>query len=163
MTTEPQTLSAAHDHQACIDDALARAEQVCRARQSRLTKIRRDVLALVWESRAPVKAYGLLQAMQQRIGRPVNPPTVYRALDFLLEMKLIHRIEALNAYVGCSDPVDQCCGFLMICENCNSVSDIRVEELDTLLNRTAADLGFSVRSQITEVFGLCRRCVAADG
>src|SRR5581483_8522848 len=92
-----------HDHALCIDDALAAAERQCAARGARLTEQRRRVLELIWKSHAPVGAYTLLDRLREG-GVRAQPPTVYRALEFLVENGLIHRIESLNAYVGCADP-----------------------------------------------------------
>ncbi len=158
MRIETDRPGARHDHDQCIADALAQADAVCAAAGARLTATRRRVLELVWQSHVPVKAYGLLESMQRDKGGMVNPPTVYRALDFLLNMKLIHRIQALNAYVGCADPVRGHCGCLMICEQCHSVADVPATELEALISRSAAALGFQVSSQNTEIFGRCSAC-----
>src|SRR5919204_1424092 len=95
--------AASHDHDSCIDRALDRAAQLCEERGARLTALRREVLALVWRGHEPVGAYAILEALR-RSHPGAAPPTVYRALDFLIEHGLIHRIESLNAYVGCSRP-----------------------------------------------------------
>src|SRR5882724_8224269 len=95
--------ASAHDHQHCIDDALVRAATICAQSGGRLTPLRRRVLELVWHSHAPVGAYDILDALR-RDGRPAAPPTAYRALEFLLGHGLIHRIESLNAFVGCAQP-----------------------------------------------------------
>ncbi|MHA1109066.1 MAG: transcriptional repressor, partial [Alphaproteobacteria bacterium] len=86
-----------HDHKRCIAEALAAAEEICARQSVKLTDLRRRVLELIWDRHEPVRAYDLLD--QLRAGRrSAAPPTIYRALDFLLEAGLIHRIESLNAY-----------------------------------------------------------------
>ena len=92
-----------HEHQGCVADALARAEDVCRQRGARLTPLRRRVLELVWDSHRAVKAYDLLAALGETAGA-AKPPTVYRTLEFLMEHGLVHRIDSLNAFVGCPQP-----------------------------------------------------------
>src|SRR5699024_7737219 len=89
-----------HDRTACVSDALARADRICRPQGRRLTPMRRRVLELVWNSHKPVKAYDLLEAIRSNRNNAA-PITVYRALDFLQEAGLVHRIESLNAFVGC--------------------------------------------------------------
>src|SRR6202043_12814 len=79
-----------------VKRALATAERICRERGVRLTETRRRVLELILEAGQPIGAYGLLGRLS---GHPM-PPTVYRAIDFLLAQKFIHRIESLNAFVG---------------------------------------------------------------
>ena len=89
-----------HRHTKCIKSALDRANRVCRENGVRLTPIRRKVLELIWQSHKPIKAYDLLA--QLSTGDHIEkPPTVYRALDFLLDNHLIHKIESANAYIGC--------------------------------------------------------------
>src|SRR5918999_799750 len=102
-----------HDHLSCIGDALDRAAVLCDQRGARLTPLRRRVLELVWRGHEPVGAYDLLAQM----GRAA-PPTVYRALDFLIEQGLVHRIESLNAYVGCDRPEAAHASQFLICTDC---------------------------------------------
>ena len=96
-------LAVSHDHAQCIDAALDKAADLCSRRGARLTKLRRRVLELVWQGHAAVKAYDLLGALDRGAGA-AKPPTVYRALDFLIAHGLVHRLESLNAFVGCPAP-----------------------------------------------------------
>src|SRR5262249_40395465 len=99
MMNAPQTLQP-HDHRHCIDDALSRAETVCAERGARMTPLRRRVLELVWDSHAPIGAYAIMDLLRAADDRAAAPPTVYRALEFLLDQGLVHKIESLNAFVG---------------------------------------------------------------
>jgi hypothetical protein len=92
-----------HDHAECIDSALVSAQSSCERQGLRLTKLRRRVLELVWRGHTPVKAYDILEELRKE-DRAAAPPTVYRALDFLLNAGLVHRIESLSAFVGCGGP-----------------------------------------------------------
>ncbi len=106
--------SADHDHGHCVATALDAAASLCQRRRARLTPLRRRVLELVWRSHEPQGAYDILDTLGER-GRRAAPPTVYRALDFLLGQGLIHRIESLNAFVGCRDPDTPHAGQFLIC------------------------------------------------
>ena len=86
-----------------IATTLDRAEAICRARGARLTAQRRRVLELVLGAGRPLGAYELLDALR-REGGGAGPPTVYRALEFLVAHGLVHRIETLHAFVGCDHP-----------------------------------------------------------
>lgn len=146
-----------HDHDACVDDALATAAVVCEERGARLTALRRRVLEVVWGRHGPVRAYDILD----RLGpgrRRAAPPTVYRALEFLLDAGLIHRIESLNAYVGCGDPHGAHGAQFLICEACGSVAEIDDAAISRRLGRRARGLGFRVRRQTVEILGLCAPC-----
>ncbi|SEO71986.1 Fur family transcriptional regulator [Aquisalimonas asiatica] len=148
---------ADHDHDHCVDDALARAEQQCTENGVRLTAIRRRVLELIWRRHEPMKAYDLLDMLRAE-RRSAAPPTVYRALDFLLEEGLIHRIESLNAYVGCGDPHRPHVGQFLICQRCNAVAELNDGDVYQVLTSKAEELGFQVNSQTIEINGFCPAC-----
>ncbi|ADE15364.1 ferric-uptake regulator [Nitrosococcus halophilus Nc 4] len=148
---------ASHNHWRCIRDALAVAEKNCANRGLRLTKLRRRVLELVWERHAPVKAYDILEQLRQE-HRGAAPPTVYRALDFLLQAGLIHRLETLNAYVGCGDPDRPHIGQFLLCRQCGTVAELDAPEITGILSREARNLGFRVDRQTVEIRGLCPQC-----
>jgi len=145
-----------HDRQRCINQAMANAEQLCQQRGQRFTALRRRVFELVWCHHKPIGAYDLLEELQ-RDGRAA-PPTVYRALDFLLELGLIHRITSLNAYVGCSHPEDLHDGQFLICTACRSYAELNVESISTAIDDSARDSGFAVQRHTVEIMGLCPRC-----
>ncbi len=146
-----------HDHESCVETALDRAATLCAERGARLTDLRRDVLALIWEGHEPVGAYHILDALKRR--HPgAAPPTVYRALEFLSGQGLIHRIESLNAYVGCDRPDQRHVSQFLICERCNATAELDDPAIAAAVARRAGDLGFAVQRQTIEVRGLCPRC-----
>jgi len=146
-----------HDHADCVADALATAEAVCRRRGLRLTAIRRQVLELVWASHRPIGAYDILDELK-RCGRKAAPPTVYRALDFLIDAGLAHRLDSLNAFVGCPDPQASHSGQFLICRRCRSVAELDDADITGLVEQKADALGFSAIRQVLEIQGLCRHC-----
>jgi Fur family zinc uptake transcriptional regulator len=148
---------ALHDHGACIDRALARADALCAERGARLTALRRRVLELVWQDHAAVKAYDLLRELDSEAA-PAKPPTVYRALDFLMEQGLVHRLESLNAYVGCPRPEVAHEGCFMICEACGRVREFEAEAATEAIAEAAREQGFEVLIRTVEVRGRCRHC-----
>src|ERR1039458_9984114 len=89
-----------HDHGRCASDAIAHAEAICAARKQRLTPVRRRVLEALLASHAPLGAYELIDRLALCGARPA-PITIYRALDFLREQGLAHRIESRNAFIAC--------------------------------------------------------------
>ena len=148
-----------HEHQSCIADALDRAEAVCRERGARLTPLRRRVLELVWQSHRAVKAYDLLAALGDA-GGSAKPPTVYRTLEFLMELGLVHRIDSLNAFVGCPQPDHRHSAQFLICGGCGEVSEMNAASIDRAVTDEAAETGFALSRAIIEVHGKCQRCVA---
>ncbi len=146
-----------HDHGACVAGALAAAEDCCARQGARLTPLRRRVLELVWEGHGPVGAYALLDILKAE-GLATAAPTVYRALDFLLDQGLVHRIERLNAFVGCPHPDGGHGGQFLICTQCGLVAEINAAAISQAIADQASRLGFSVTGQTIEVEGLCPSC-----
>lgn len=155
---QPDTaLQHDHDHQACIADALAAAERICAERKARLTHNRRRVLELIWDSHGVVSAYDILAEMQKD-DPSAKPPTVYRALDFLMELGLVHRIESSNGFTRCESPLrHRVCQFL-ICDGCGLVEELHSRPLFENLSEQAAALGFESDYQTVEVHGRCAKC-----
>ena len=149
--------SAGHDHGRCIDGALSRAEEVCASRGARLTPIRRQVLQLVWSGHRPRGAYAILDDMAVE-GKRVAPLTVYRALDFLVEQGLVHRIESLNAYIGCPDPDHAHPGQFLVCSECGNATELNDIRVSAAIDACAHDQGFKVDRTTVEVRGLCSAC-----
>lgn len=148
-----------HSHAHCRAEALARAERACTARGARLTVIRRRVLELVWGSHQPVKAYEILDSLGTG-RRRAAPPTVYRALNFLRREGLVHRIESLNAYIGCGAPGHLNAVQFMICRHCGAAAELSDAGVTGRLARRAQDLGFEMDTQTIEIHGLCADCRA---
>ena len=150
-----------HDHAACASDALARAEALCRERGARLTPQRRRILAMIWAAHKPVGAYELLDQLRDD-GTRAAPPTVYRALDFLRTHGLVHRVEGLNAYIGCDCPEHPHGSQLLICTECHKVAEVSDPDIDSAVRDCASTNAFQPHHQTIEVHGLCPGCQAAD-
>lgn len=149
---------ALHDHNRCIASALDVAERVCDESGARLTDLRRRVLELVWSRHKPISAYEILDLLKADRSSAA-PPTVYRALDFLLEQGLIHRIESLAAFIGCVNPEEDHRGGFFICSSCRAVDELRdCRPLRDAIRQEADERGFMVTASMIEVIGLCPTC-----
>ena len=146
-----------HDHAHCVSDALERAESLCAGRGARLTALRRRVLELVWASHRPRGAYDLLDELGEG-GKAAAPLTVYRALDFLVEQGLVHRIESLNAYVGCAEPGAVHSGQFLVCDGCGVACELNDQGVAAAIAACAVSRGFRVVRPTVEVHGLCPSC-----
>lgn len=148
-----------HDHNVCIDDAMSAARHLCAAAGVRLTPLREEVLSLIWQSHQPLGAYTILDQLERAAsGRRPAPPTVYRALEFLLEHGLVHRINSLNAFVGCADPRHAHAGHFLICRECNTAMELDNRAIDDAVDQAAAAAGFSVDNAAVEILGHCPNC-----
>ncbi|WP_426957762.1 transcriptional repressor [Muricoccus radiodurans] len=145
-------------------DALHHAEEACARRGVQLTPLRRRVLELVLEAGQPIGAYALLDRL--RDGRPgAAPPTVYRALDFLLEQGLIHKVERLNAFLPCIEAGhghdhDHPHQFL-ICQRCGRTAELSDDGVAAAVTAAARSAGFQPSRATVEVEGTCGECAAA--
>jgi Fur family transcriptional regulator, zinc uptake regulator len=150
-----------HDHRRCADDALSHAEQICRDSGRKLTPIRRRVLETLLASHRPLGAYDIIDKFAPGGTRPA-PITIYRALDFLMENALVHRIESRNAYLACAHHHDASAlvGFL-ICERCGSVGEVDAAPLAKSLDSAAQHEGFQPKMSVVEITGICAHCRAA--
>jgi Fur family zinc uptake transcriptional regulator len=153
--------STEHDHSKCVSEALDTAEHLCVVRGVQLTPIRHQVLSLIWESHKAVKAYELLDRFKP-LKNAAKPATIYRALDFLIEQGLVHRIESLNAFVGCSRSGHQHEQLLLICNRCHDVEERPATDVMAALADEIAQAGFVAHSKAIEIQGLCRQCLEAS-
>ncbi|WP_116817752.1 Fur family transcriptional regulator [Pseudomonas syringae] len=153
--------SRPHDHSRCVHSALAEADALCAKQGLRLTTLRRRVLELVWQSHKPLGAYDILAVLSDEDGRRAAPPTVYRALDFLLENGLVHRIASLNAFTGCNHPTHAHQGQFLICRLCHAAIELQHPAISNAVVDAAAGVGFAVEGQTVEIVGVCAGCKAA--
>ena len=162
-------MNAAH---ACIDPRhhvhgagqfIATVERACQERGLRLTPIRARVLALIAQAGQPIKAYDLLDRVRDEQGAgAAAPPTVYRALDFLLANGFIHKLESVNAFVACHHPdAAQHSVPFLICDRCHAAVELEDADVVASLDARARALGFMPQAQTLEVHGLCARCASA--
>jgi Fur family zinc uptake transcriptional regulator len=161
-----------HDHERCTADALKHAEARCAEREQRLTPIRRQVLEVLLQSHKPLGAYEIMDRVAVRGGRPAPsgtgpapsgtrpaPITIYRALDFLRDNGLVHRIESRNAFVACVG--DHASGELvvfLICEHCGAVGEASSVAVTEQLKAAARAAGFTPKAPVIEISGVCAHC-----
>ncbi|WP_028536459.1 Fur family transcriptional regulator [Paludibacterium yongneupense] len=138
---------------------LSQAERHCAQRGCRLTELRRRVLELVLRHDGVVKAYQVLADLQRERG-PAAPPTVYRALDFLVEQGLLHRVEALNGFIVCEHFECHHDGLFLVCQDCGRVLELDAAQGLSSLCAATAQLGFTIAPQNLVLTGTCKACLA---
>jgi Fur family zinc uptake transcriptional regulator len=149
-----------HEHQDCLQSAIKMAKTRCDESGIRLTPLRQQVLELVWQSHEPVKAYDVLDKLKKEHSSSA-PPTVYRALDFLQEQGLVHKIESLNAYIGCGNPENSHSGQFLICRCCGAVAELDDGDISKLIQKKATQLGFKIDDEMVEINGHCQECLVS--
>ncbi len=149
-----------HDHERCVNSLMVHAETVCRKAGVRLTEQRRRVLEVIGRSHKATGAYDVLEAMEIK-GRRTAPITVYRALDFLMSVGLVHRISCLNAFTACHYRHEQSPVQLLICKACGAVGELEEHKVTQAIQTAAAKAGFAIDEPFVEVTGKCAHCCTA--
>lgn len=147
-----------------VASIMCEVEKACESRSLRLTPTRRRVLELITNADGPVKAYELLELLSKedkQNKRRTAPPTVYRALEFLLDNHFIHRLETLNAFVSCVHPDEDHNGQFLICQQCDAVVEVPGDSLSSEVLAAADKHGFAASKQVVEVYGKCNNCQLA--
>ena len=151
---------APHDHAACAAGAMAMAEDSLQASGQKLTPVRRQTLQILLESPRALGAYEVLERLVAE-GFANQPPVAYRALEFLEEQGLVHRIRRLNAFMACMNMGEAHAPAFLICRACHAVAEAPAAEVSAALTAAAAGLGFVVERSTVEALGLCPSCNAA--
>src|SRR5690606_29672713 len=148
-----------HNHKHCIKDAMASARQFCESRGVRLTALRDQVLELIWQTHKPLGAYTSMYMLASASSRRVSPPTVHRALDFLLEQGLVYRITGLDAFIGCPCPGTTHHSVSRIWRICDAAVGLDNQKLNQDSQSSAKAAGFVMETHSLEVMGVCPACI----
>jgi Fur family zinc uptake transcriptional regulator len=144
-------------HHDCIDSAIQKAEIVCAENKLQFTPLRRNIFKLIWQSHSPLKAYNILEQLQKD-DPSAKPITVYRTLDFLLENRMIHKIESQNSYLGCTHPGEKHNCYFTICKKCNVVNEGCKSDLLNNVYNSLKQEEFLVDHVTLEIQGICSNC-----
>jgi len=142
-----------------IASTIAKVEQYCIKRGVRLTPIRRQVLELLLTYSNIVKAYEILDELKKQ-RENAAPPTVYRALDFFVEIGVLHRAESLNGFVFCSHFDEAHTSVILNCTHCGATEELAAEEPVDILLAFCRERGFTVQDGPLVLSGECARCHA---
>lgn len=137
-----------------IQERLDAARAVVVGAGERFTPLREHVLELIITDGRAIKAYDLLDRLSPDLGSP-KPPTVYRALEFLSKHGLIHRVEALNAFIACEHTHEGHLAEFFICEKCQIVEERHAHD-----HADCKPEGFLIHRSVVEHYGQCGRCAA---
>ena len=105
-----------------------------------------------------MNAYDLLEELK-KIDSSAKPPTIYRSLEFLLENGFIHKIQSLNAFVGCSHPNEHNKCYFLICKECQNIEECHSENINEFVQSTSSNNNFSPNQVTLEISGVCQECI----
>lgn len=157
---DPNPAFAKHDHGCCLRDTLARAEDVAAQAGARLTPVRRRALEILLEEHRAMGAYEVLEKLAEG-GFGSQPPVAYRALEFLVDHGLAHKVRRLNAFAACMHPGEDHAPVFLICRACNAVAETEGQGVRAALDEAALASGFSVERANIEALGQCPACAQA--
>lgn len=143
-----------------IEQLLARAALVCQQREVRFTPTRQNVFRLMAQHKGAISAYDLLEQLKT-LEPNAKPPTVYRALDFLLTQGFVHKVESLNAFLFCEHFDEHHPMQLLICNDCGLVIELHDEAINSAFEDQALLHGFAIINQSIEAHGRCQQCSSA--
>lgn len=146
-----------HDHASCVEEALSVAEESCADQGLRFTPVRRKVLELLLREHRALGAYAILDLLRDA-GFGGQPPVVYRALDFLIQNRFVHKIELLNAFVACSHPGKTHSPAFLICRHCDATVETCPLQAEKGLGVVARAAGFQIERTVVEAEGVCPNC-----
>lgn len=146
-----------HDHAACTQDALRRANDIAHEKGLRLTPVRLRTLEILLEEHRAYGAYEVLERLGAD-GFGNQPPVAYRALEFLVAHGFAHRIRRLNAFTACTHPGEDHSPAFFICESCDGVAEVPCQAARDAVEDAAGTIGFEVSRTNIEALGLCPAC-----
>lgn len=135
---------------------LSRARRYCEESKERLTEPRQKVLSYMHTQSKAVGAYEIIEALSQN--NTVNPPTVYRAIDFWIKHGFIHKVEKLNSYIACCHKNQHQHSLIMICNSCKNVTEIALSKLPLDFQNTISKAKFKLNQSTIEITGYCVKC-----
>lgn len=140
-----------------LKNRLLQAEKLCKTTGARLTPIRKNLLLLIYSHNKHVTAYELLRLLRKNNPK-TEATTVYRALSFLEEQQLIHRIESQNSYTFCDAPTQVHHHQILLCKSCHNTKEISINFLEEALKKAAKQHDFILSDKATEIVGICSDC-----
>ena len=125
---------------------------------TKLTNNQQTVLDLLEKSKEPLKAYAILFDIQKKgIKAPLQ---VYRALDKLIEIGKVHKIESKNSFIACKNAncTSQTSTSFLICEVCDSVTELKKNNLSLYFSKQSEKSNFQYTKHNLEIYGICKNC-----
>jgi len=154
---DDKALQQPHNHQLCMAQTLLSAEKICMDKGVRLTAIRRRILELICLSHKAIGAYELLDLFREE-DLKAKPVTIYRALDFLMEAGLVHKVESLNAFIGCMQAEKKHQTVILICDDCKNAYELEADSVYKTIFSMSKKVQFTPSFLTMELHGLCFSC-----
>jgi len=150
-------MKSCDSHKNCLSELENKVRKICDERDLKFTNLRREVFLIISRNHGMIKAYDILECMRKK-NPSTNPPTVYRALDFLIENNFIHKINSLNSYVTCYHLINEGFCFFLICSKCNNIEEVIDSRFSNLVISSSKKHKFFLQKSSLEIMGICQKC-----
>jgi Fur family transcriptional regulator, zinc uptake regulator len=151
-----------HNHDICLDEAMARARKAFEDKGLKLTPLRQSVFReIAAASHRAIGAYEVLERLAKR-GERLAPISVYRAIDTLVTAGIVHRFESRNAFFACHAGHEER-QLVLACEECGALAEVDGSKVFAAIDGAASGASFlaqSAKGAVVEVWGLCANCAA---
>ncbi len=145
-----------------IEQLIKKSNEICASAGTKLTQKRKNVLAVLLSSAKPLSAYEIVDRYKVQFHEALPVMSAYRMLDFLIQEKLVHKLETAGQYMSCAhiacDHQHETPQFL-ICDRCGSVKEVGIKKhIIEELERSIQNTGFALSRQQLELHGICQHC-----
>lgn len=142
-----------------INKALILAvEEASRSRGKRMTDVRREAVLALAALQQPQSAYKILDLINKKRGKKLSAMSLYRALDYLVELGFAVKIDSANSYALCRDGGDCHHHVMIVCDKCGSLDEVHDSKALASIKKLADACGHALRNHAVEVHGLCEKC-----
>ena len=155
--SEQQKLSPSHQHKHCVSKAKTRFVERLREMGKGVGRNDEPVLNLLLSNHRIFSAYDIAEKISE-MGRRVQPIQIYRSLEKLMALGLVHRLSTRNGFIACYEDGECATGQFLICTECESVKEIDSELINREISDSAQENSFSIANKSVEVLGLCSNC-----
>ena len=155
--SKQQGNSPSHRHNHCISKAKTRFIDRLKKMGKSIGRNDEPVLNLLLSNHRIFSAYDIAETISE-VGKRVQPIQIYRSLEKLIALGLVHRLSTKNGFIACYEDGECATGQFLICTECESVKEIDSQLLDKEIKGSAKENNFSVASKSIEVLGLCSNC-----
>ncbi len=144
-------------HSGIISPMVKDSIQVLQTQGYKVTKPRRQVLAILNGAQRPLSPYDIQRLLKQK-GTHLNHVTIYRILDLFCSLNLAHKLLSTGGFVKCTLGDEEGCHRFMVCQHCGAIQEFADEGLCQKENEFAQNLGFHTEHHLSEFSGLCSDC-----
>ena len=146
-----------NQHKQCVSKAKIRFNNRLKQLGQSIGTYDKPVMKLLLSDHRCLSAYDIADKVSEA-GKRVQPVQIYRSLEKLMNLGVVHRISTKNSYIACYEEGDCKTGQFLICTECKKVKEVESNLIENEITASAEKNRFLITSQTIEVLGLCAKC-----